>query len=261
MNADAFRINNYSLTHTGRVRTLNEDRYFADPDAGVWAVADGMGGHNAGDVASEAIVQELAHLPPPSSAPMLSEIFAERVGRANGKIRQVSRERGNIIIGSTIVGLLVYGSAYRCVWSGDSRAYLLRGHTLVQLSRDHTEVQELLDRGLLTPEEAETYPRKNVITHAIGVADQIYLESKDGEILAGDTFLLCSDGLTTHVSPHEIGDAMAGRRVREICDTLIDLTLERGATDNVTVCAVQFFTSRATVPADLMDEQFGADER
>ena len=261
MNAEAFRINNYSLTNKGRIRTLNEDRYFADPNIGVWAVADGMGGHDAGDVASEAIVQELASLPASLSAPMLNDAFTDRIARANARIRQVSHERGNIVIGSTIVGLLVHGMSYRCIWSGDSRAYLLRGDTLVQLSRDHTELQELLDQGLLTAEEAEIYPRKNVITHAIGVADEVYLEAADGDILPGDTFLLCSDGLTTHVSSLEIGEVMAGRRVREICETLIDLTLERGGTDNVTICAIQFFTSHATVPVDLSAEHFGAEDR
>lgn len=248
MNDRPFQIVSYSLSDVGCIRQLNEDRSFTDPDSGVWAVADGMGGHDAGDVASETIVSGLMGLPRHVSAMALDEDFRDRMFRANSKIRQISLERGNVVIGSTLVALLAFGEAYRCLWSGDSRAYLLRGHTLTQITRDHTELQELLDRGMLTPEEAENYPRKNVITHAIGVNDYVYLDISDGKILQGDTFLLCSDGLTGHVSNQEIGEIMAGRRSKEICEQLVSLALERGGTDNVTVSAVQFHTSKATIP-------------
>jgi protein phosphatase len=248
MNDRPFQIASYSLSDVGCIRQLNEDRSFTDPDSGVWVVADGMGGHDAGDVASEAIVNGLMGLPRHVSAMALDEDFRDRIFRANSKIRNISEERGNVVIGSTLVALLVFGEAYRCLWSGDSRAYLLRGHTLTQITRDHTELQELLDRGMLTPEEAENYPRRNVITHAIGVNDYVYLDIADGKILQGDTFLLCSDGLTGHVSNQEIGEIMAGRRSKEICEQLVSLALERGGTDNVTVSAVQFHTSKATIP-------------
>jgi serine/threonine protein phosphatase PrpC len=249
-----FQVNNYSLSHVGCVRRLNEDRYFADPQSGIWAVADGMGGHDAGDLASEAIVQSLRGMPQIASAGLLADVFGERINYANQQIRQLSVARGNIVIGSTLVGLLNFGTAFRCVWSGDSRAYLLRGDTLTQLSRDHTEVQELLDRGLLTPTEAENYPRKNVITHAIGVNDDVHLDFVDGIVQTGDTFLLCSDGLTTHVSSQEIGEVMAGRRAREICEQLIELALDRGGTDNVTVNSIQFYAAKATIPIEHLDE-------
>ncbi len=131
---------------------------------------------------------------------------------------------------------------------GDSRGYLLRGDTLIQLSRDHTEVQELLDSGALTPEEAQNYGRKNVITRAVGVDENLLLDAVDGTIAAGDTFLLCSDGLTSHVSNLEIGELMIGRRSREICEMLIDLALKRGGSDNVTVSVIQFQASNATIP-------------
>ena len=136
MTSRPFQINSYSLTHVGCVRRLNEDRYFADPKAGVWVVADGMGGHDAGDLASEAIVQGLRNLADATSAVALDELFRERILRANAHIRRISAERGGVVIGSTVVGLLCFGEAYRCIWSGDSRAYLLRGDTLTQLSRE-----------------------------------------------------------------------------------------------------------------------------
>jgi serine/threonine protein phosphatase PrpC len=245
-----FQISNYSLSHVGCVRRLNEDRYFADPQTGVWVVADGMGGHDAGDLASETIVQSLQAMPVIVSPGALTDVFHERISKANQQIRQLSAARGNIVIGSTLVALLIFGEAFRCIWSGDSRAYLLRGDTLTQLSKDHTEVQELLDRGMLSAAEADNYPRKNVITHAIGVNDAVHLDFVDGLIQTGDTFLLCSDGLTTHVSSQEIGEMMAGRRVREICEQLVELALDRGGTDNVTVNSIQFYAAKATIPID-----------
>lgn len=254
MNGRPFQIVNYSLSHVGCVRKLNEDRYFADPKAGIWVVADGMGGHDAGDLASEAIVQSLESLPEVLSAADLDEQFRRRIGRANDYIQQLSIERGNIVIGSTVVGLLGYGDAYRCIWSGDSRAYLLRGDTLTQLSRDHTEVQELFDSGKLSSEEAANYPRRNVITNAIGVGKPPHFDVVDGNIQTGDTFLLCSDGLTAHVSNLEIGEIMAGQRARQICEQLIEIALDRGGTDNVTVNVIQFYASKATIPVDFANK-------
>ena len=180
-------------------------------------------------------------------------MFHERIAMANLQIRQLSAARGNKVIGSTLVGLLFFGDAFRCIWSGDSRAYLLRGDILTQLSRDHTEVQELLDRGLLSASEADNYPRKNVITHAIGVNDEVHMDFVDGLVQTGDTFLLCSDGLTTHVSSQEIGEMMAGRRAREICEQLVELALDRGGTDNVTVNSIQFYAAKATIPIEELE--------
>lgn len=259
MNDRPYQIATYSLSDVGRTRQLNEDRAFTDAESGVWVVADGMGGHDAGDVASETIVSLLRGIPRHVSATALDEDFRDRIFRANARIRNISEERGNVVIGSTLVALLAFGEAFRCMWSGDSRAYLLRSGTLMQITRDHTELQELLDRGMLTPEEAENYPRKNVITHAIGVNDYVYLDISDGKILQGDTFLLCSDGLTTHVTSEEIGHVMAGRRSREICEQLVSLALERGGTDNVTVSAIQFHASKATIPVDSAFKVAGPD--
>ena len=243
-----FQAANYSLTHTGLARKLNEDRYFASPKSGVWVIADGMGGHDAGDLASEEIVRSFQGMPEFHSAQALGEYVIGCLRAANNGIRAISQARGGAVMGSTVVALLTFEGAYRCVWAGDSRGYLLRGDTLIQLSRDHTEVQELLDSGTLTPEEAANYGRKNVITRAVGVDENLLLDAVDGTIAAGDTFLLCSDGLTSHVSNLEIGELMAGRRSREICEMLIDLALKRGGSDNVTVSVIQFQASNATIP-------------
>lgn len=246
------RTNSYSKSHVGCVRELNEDRSFSNPDCGIWAVADGMGGHDAGDLASEAIVRQLEKLTPATDPLTLNLMFWDSISQANQTIRDIADDRGHGVIGSTVVALLIFDNAYRCLWSGDSRAYLYRNGTLMQLSKDHTELQELLDRGVLGAADAENYYRKNVIVHAIGVESQPYMDFTDGNIFPGDIFLLCSDGLTTHVNNEEIAGKLPGRRAKDICIELIDLALERGGTDNVTVNVIQFYSSSSTIPGVSM---------
>jgi protein phosphatase len=158
---------------------------------------------------------------------------------ANREIRELSTKNGSTI-GSTLAALLAFERSYACMWAGDSRIYMLHGGKLSQLSRDHTEMQDLLDRGLLTREEAVSWPRRNVITRAIGAVDEPELDIKHGRINPGDKFLICSDGLTAHVSDDEIGDALAGNAPEEACGSLIELALKRGGSDNVTVVIVEF---------------------
>ncbi|MCU0831146.1 MAG: protein phosphatase 2C domain-containing protein [Rhizobiaceae bacterium] len=259
MTTPRFQLSCHAVSDVGRVRELNEDRVFSDAEAGLFMVADGMGGHEGGDFASSTIVGAMQALPPITSAAQLSDEFYGRMFRANGGIRRRSQEEGGRVMGSTVVALLVFGGDYLCAWAGDSRAYLLRGEFLTQLTQDHTEVQDLLNRGLLTTAEAANYPRRNVITNAIGVSDYLHLDVSRGHLAHYDTILLCSDGLTTHVSNEEIGEIMAGRRVREICDRLVALANERGGTDNVSVCAIQFHLSKATVPVALTGADGGGE--
>lgn len=230
----------FGVSHKGCVRQLNEDRFLLDSDGGLWLVADGMGGHEAGEVASGSIVEHLTTLGIASSAPDLRARFEDRLARAHSEIRKLSEERGGVTIGSTVAALLAYDGQYACLWSGDSRIYLLRDGALSQLSRDHTEVQELLDNGLITPEEAETWPRRNVITHAVGVTEEITIDVTQGDTVPGDVFVLATDGLTAHVDDEEIFDGVSGRAPKAACEHLLELVLSRGATDNVTIVVVRF---------------------
>lgn len=236
----SFRIDTAGLSHVGNVRKLNEDSYITRPEIGLWSVADGMGGHDAGDFASQSVVEALARLPKPRSAPELLGSFEQAVLDTNRMIRAEAQSRGaHSVIGCTLVVLIIFGDVYACVWSGDSRIYRIRGHRIEQITRDHTEVQELLDSGVLTPAEAASWPRKNVITRAIGVADEPELEMVQGRLEDGDIFLLCSDGLTGHVEDQEIlAESASTRSLNRFCERLIELTLLRGAKDNVTVVAV-----------------------
>lgn len=242
-----FSFTTGQATDTGRVRDHNEDSLMTRPDFGVWVVADGMGGHDAGDFASQAITKEVASVGMSSSLQDLSARFMERLTRAHESIRQHPSVLEGGTVGSTVVALLAYEDTYSCIWSGDSRIYLLRKGQLVQQTTDHTEVQELLSNGAISEAEAETWPRKNVITRAVGVWDDPRCDMIEGQLEDGDVFMLCSDGLTEHLSDSDIHDHLeglnAGEAAQDVCNEMIAETLERGAKDNVT-CIVMHCTAR-----------------
>jgi protein phosphatase len=227
-------------THVGKVRHRNEDSYMTRPEAGIWAVADGMGGHEDGDLASKTVIEALQSIERQDSAADLLSRCKDRVAGANERLRELSRARGGATIGATLAVLLAFDGHYACVWSGDSRIYMVRKGQIAQISRDHTELQYLLSEGSITPEEAKTWRGSNVITRAIGVFDQPELEIKSGVLQFGDSFIICSDGLTNHVGDEEILDSVSANVSQQACDRLIALTLERGATDNVTVVVVRY---------------------
>jgi serine/threonine protein phosphatase PrpC len=233
------RFRTGAATHVGKVRERNEDGYLARPDVGLWAVADGMGGLEAGDFASRTVIDALRTIERPGSAAELLAWCEQRVVMANSVLNDIGHHRGRTI-GTTIAVLLAYDSRFACVWSGDSRIYLVRDRAIIPQSRDHTEVQELIAEGRLKPEEARTWPRRNVVTRAIGVHDDPELEMCDGVLQDGDTFVLCSDGLTAHVEDGEILRTVLTHGSQQACDALIELTLSRGATDNVTVVVARY---------------------
>ena len=240
MSVAAFRFETGTATHTGRVRQVNEDGLFAEPEWGVWLVADGMGGHENGQLASATIVKEASTIGNAVSAPDLLARFRDRIFRANASLLQAADRQGpHVIIGSTVAAVLVYGGHYACVWSGDSRIYLVRGGHIRQLSRDHTHVQDLVDSGIITRAEARASPQRSLITRAVGIAEDPGLEVVEGEIEAGDAFVICSDGLTDTVEHVEIRRHVESHAPQAACDALIGLALQRGAQDNVTVVVVR----------------------
>ncbi|NNM74647.1 serine/threonine-protein phosphatase [Enterovirga sp. DB1703] len=237
-----------ATSHPGRVRQVNEDSYLVAPANGIFAVADGMGGHEAGALASATVVQSLETIGTAVSAADLLARLEDRILRANMALHEIATQRGKIV-GSTVAILLTFEDHFACVWSGDSRIYRARDGAILQLSRDHTEVRDLLERGLLTPEEAKVWPRRNVITRAIGVRAEPELELEHGSLVPGDVFVICSDGLTGHVEDHEILACVGRGGAQQATDALVELTLERGATDNVTVVVVRFEGVAAKRPA------------
>jgi protein phosphatase len=234
----ALPFESYGVSHKGCVRQLNEDSFLIEPQSGLWVVADGMGGHDAGEVASASIVEHLATIGIANSAPDLRARFEDRLSQAHAEIRRISAARG-VTIGSTVAALLAKDGRFACLWSGDSRIYLVRDSTISQISRDHTEVQELLDQGMISPTEALAWPRRNVITRAVGVTENILVDFQQGEILPGDVFVLSTDGLTAHVTDVEIGSAVMSSTPQAACQTLLATALARGGTDNVTIVLVR----------------------
>lgn len=238
MNDLSFPFDSYGVSHQGRVRSHNEDNFLVEPESGLWLVADGMGGHEAGEVASGSIVEHLAHMGIASSAPDLRARFEDRLSKAHAEIRRISVARGETI-GSTVAALLAIDGQFACIWSGDSRVYLVRHAVISQVSRDHTEVQDLLDRGIITANEARAWPRKNVITRAVGVSDEIAFDIEQGDILPGDIFVLGTDGLTAHIADEEIRATVTSLPPRQACEDLLATVLSRGGTDNVTIIVVR----------------------
>ena len=237
LDGNSFRIESYSRTHEGCVRTHNEDSYVARDDGGLWAVADGMGGHEGGEWASGRIVRELGRVDLALGYEDTCEEAAQAVVAANRQILTEGKKRGKSM-GSTLVMLVIEGTRYAVLWAGDSRAYLMRGGKLERLSRDHTQVQEMVARGMMTAEQAQGHPMGHVLSRAVGVQKEVAIDRAEGEIQPGDIFLLCSDGLHGVVGDEAIGAHFAREAPDQALDELIDLTLEKGAPDNVTGIAI-----------------------
>lgn len=240
MSRPRFRFETGAATHVGKVRKENEDSFLALPSSGLWAVADGMGGHVAGKLASSTVIEVLSSIGHAVSASDLLARFEDRFMRANARLREIGDEKGYGTFGTTLVALLTDARFFAVAWCGDSRAYLMRGGGIEQISRDHTEVQELLERNIITHEQARSWPGRNVITRALGVFDEVDFDLEQRALQDGDVLLICSDGLTGLVTDAEIAAAAAGERnPQNLCDKLVEQVLERGANDNVTIVAVR----------------------
>lgn len=240
MTAMKFRFESVGRTDVGRVRALNEDRFVDRPAIGLWAVADGMGGHQAGEVASGMLAEALAAVETFDSGYAFLDNVHDAIERVNrALVNHAAISAPGTVIGSTIVALIAFAGHYACLWAGDSRAYLLRGGRLEQITRDHSMVQEMIDSGALARRDAKSYGRSNIITRAVGVNDRLALDLHQGPIADGDIFILCSDGLTNMVDDHEIAASLRQNPTIAAADELISTTLARGAKDNVTVVIVR----------------------
>lgn len=233
------RLASAGATHVGAVRKVNEDSWLGLPDQGVWLVADGVGGAAAGDWASQQVVAAFSDFVRPPDAPSFLAAARAALDRANATLR-ARVHRGERPAASTAVVLLVFGWHYTCLWVGDSRGYLRRDGRLLQITHDHSEVQELVDGGHITQAEALKHPRANVITRAVGAAESLVVDRVAGQLAAGDHFLLCTDGLTKMVEEPEIAAMMAMfDDDAQLCDALIERAVALGGDDNVTVVSVR----------------------
>ncbi len=235
-----------SLSHVGCVRTLNEDACLELVDRQLWVVADGMGGHMAGDVASRTVVDYARVVPfDPIFSLFVEQVENQLIG-AHKALVDAGRTTGKIS-GSTVVAFLAHGRQGLVMWAGDSRLYLFRQGNLFQVSRDHSFVEELLATGGITPEEARSHPRANVITRAVGAGEELVLDFDTFELQHGDLLLLCSDGLYKELEDREIGALMThSDSPARIAQDLIGACLERRARDNVTVVVVRVASPAST---------------
>jgi len=228
-----------SATSQGNVRSHNEDAVLDLPALGVWVVADGMGGHDAGDVASRMIVESLCAL---SRAERLSELLdrvEDRLRSVNQRLFGLSLQRG-ATTGSTVAVLLAFGTHCVSVWAGDSRVYRLRDGVLTRVTRDHTEIQDLLDGGILDEAGAAQHGASNVITRAVGGAQELYLDVELRELRPGDRYLLCSDGVYKELSDADLARLVASEDANGACRALMSQALAGQCSDNVSVVVVEF---------------------
>lgn len=229
-------------THPGNVRTINEDAFYSGGANHIWAIADGMGGHYAGDVASRLIVESLAKLSLVDSLDDGIEQIETALKEVNRQLQEdITIKPGNHIIGSTVVVAFLCGNECACLWSGDSRMYVYRGDKIYQVSHDHSVVQEMVDNGVLTQEEAVNHPQSNVITRAVGTEADLKLDVNVFDLEPGDRLLLCSDGLYGELPAQDIKEALEHESPEVCVSALIEQTLSGRAKDNVTVSVIDVF--------------------
>ncbi|PKM24220.1 MAG: protein phosphatase [Gammaproteobacteria bacterium HGW-Gammaproteobacteria-13] len=237
----ANRWRSAARTDTGKVRTRNEDAFLALPEQGLWVVADGMGGHQNGALASRLIVEQLAE-PSAGDLPQRLDELRKRLHSLNRRLGQeltVTAAHPDPVIGSTVVALLIEGDRAACVWAGDSRCYLWRGSRLYQLSRDHSLLQQLIDEQQLSPSEAARHPAAHALTRAIGASDELKLEILELDVLPGDAFLLCSDGLYQGVSVDDLGAALNLPSPQLTLNRLFQQALDGPARDNLSAVVIR----------------------
>jgi protein phosphatase len=234
------RMVSAGVTNPGRVRTHNEDAFLDAPDRQLWVVADGMGGHSAGDVASAMIVERMGKVAADADMAAFVDKVDEALSAVNDDLRAHAQERNVSLIGATVVALLGGKDFTAIGWAGDSRAYRFHGGKLERLSRDHSTAQELLDTGQFTAAQLAGQQQGNTITRAVGGEPKLFLDWLVAGFEPGTQFMLCSDGLTKEVPEPKIEEEFRkGLAPKELADSLVQAALAAGGRDNVTVVVVR----------------------
>ena len=255
------KINIAEITDTGKVRDHNEDAIGSNADIGLMVLADGMGGYNAGEVASGIAVQTITDLAsegahreerndvdPTTGLMRQTIVLRDAIARANKIIFQTAQSQTHCEgMGTTLVAAIFYDNRVSIAHVGDSRAYRLRGNHLEQLTMDHSLLQELVDRGFYSEEEAQRSTNRNYVTRALGVEPSVDIEVQEFEVLPGDVYLLCSDGLPDMVEDEDIHLTIRtfNASLDVVGQQLVQLANDHGGRDNVSIMLAQIIDSFA----------------
>ena len=261
-----------SATDPGMVRTHNEDSVASDASSGLVVLADGMGGYNAGEVASgmatTVIVTEMQHVleqhlqrevQAQPGQPLARKLLHDQIAKANTSIYQASQSQPQYAgMGTTLVVALFHDNCMTVAHIGDSRLYRMRGEAFTQVTKDHSLLQEQIDCGMITPEQAKLSANKNLVTRALGIDPVVEPEIHEYETLTGDIYLLCSDGLCDMVSDEDIGMAVQtlGANLRLCTQQLVQMANDNGGRDNVSVILIKILRDYAA-PRGIMAKVFG----
>ena len=232
------RLRHSAATHVGKVRKINEDSILVLPEQRIWVVADGMGGHAAGDFASQVVVDRVAMMQHSEEPTEQMQALRQSILNAHDILLKEIEARGAGTIGAAVVALMISNAHFVCFWAGDSRLYRLRDDILEMLTTDHSVVADLVQLGELTWDEAEHHPQSNAITRAVGVGDVLELDKLRGTLERGDRFLLCSDGLNKYAGFETLRRALTGTPIETVTDKLMGIALDGGGADNISIIVV-----------------------
>lgn len=229
----------YGLTEVGKVRKHNEDAIGLNDEAQIWVVADGMGGHEAGDFASQSIVAAVKDIP---SGDLLARVDAMEatLQQVNADLVKRGQEKGGKTIGSTVIACIADLANVVIAWAGDSRAYLVRNGEMEQINEDHSFVGELVRAGTITEEEAEAHPAANVVTRAVGGDTRLCVDYQYEKLSVGDRVMLCSDGVSKEVPAAKIAEVLSSAETpKDACEELRDAVFAGRASDNLSVIVIE----------------------
>jgi len=240
----SFQISSHGVTHTGHVRSKNEDSILVHADEHVWIVADGMGGHHAGDFASQTITNNISLFKEHPSLDDSILLLEENILNSNSIIRKKSFKLGrNATIGSTVVCIYIWQNLLFTFWAGDSRLYRYRDDKLERLTEDHSYVEELVRMGKIEARDAEEHPAANVVLKAVGIDDRLTMDFEYFEIRENDIYIICSDGLYKDLDEGNIAPIIGANSedMIKLSEELLSSSLDAGGTDNTSIITLRAY--------------------
>jgi len=238
----SFQISSHGVTDVGHVRSKNEDSILVNEAENVWIVADGMGGHHAGDFASQTITNNLSLFKQHASLDDSILLLEENILNSNSIIRKKSYKLGrNATIGSTVVCVYIWKNFLFTFWAGDSRLYRYRDATLERLTEDHSYVEELVRMGKIEARDAEEHPAANVVLKAVGIDDNLCMDFEYYNLRDGDIYIICSDGLYKDLEESKIEPIIESNfeDMTELSQALLASSLDAGGTDNTSIITMK----------------------